>query len=102
MQLKRLPAFREGVANWIKWKLLYNNNMGFNHVKGIIRSDTPPAPDNIRAIQISESHFWQLTMALQNTSLSGIIAPYETSGPAGTANGWGADKAIHKAMETVG
>ena len=39
-------------------------------------------------------------MALQDTSLSGIIAPYETTGPSGTADGWGADKAIHRAMET--
>ena len=32
--------------------------------------------------------------------MSGVIAPYETAGPAETADGWGADKAIHKAMET--
>ena len=74
--------------------------MGFNHVKGIILSNTRPVPDNIRGIQISASHFWQLTMALQDTSLSSIIALYETSGPDRIADGWGADKAIHKAMET--
>ena len=63
-QLKRLPEFQEGVNYWIKWKILYYNNMGFNHVKGVIRNKTPPPPDNFREIQISESHFWQLTMAL--------------------------------------
>ena len=39
-------------------------------------------------------------MALQETSLSEVINPYKTSGPPGTADGWGADKAIHIAMET--
>ena len=74
--------------------------MGFNHIKGIIRSASPHTQDNFKAIQISESHFWQLTMALQDTSLSEVISPYETSGPSGTADGWGADKAIYIAMET--
>lgn len=51
-QLKIFPAYHEGVKEWIKWKILCYNNMGFNHVKGIIRSVTPPSPDNFKAIQI--------------------------------------------------
>ena len=99
-QIKIIPTYREGLQEWIEWKILYYNNMGFNHVKWIIRNKNLPTEDNVSAIQISESHFWKLTMALQDTSLSEVIRSYETSGPAGTADGWGADKSIHIAMET--
>ena len=74
--------------------------MGFNHVKWIICNEIPPYEDDIKAIQISESHFWQLIMSLKDTSLLEVIKPYKTASPVGTADGWGADKAIHIAMET--
>ena len=99
-KLRRLLPYHEGLQEYIKWNIQYYNNMWYNHVKWVIRNNNPPSPEDIKAIQISESHFWQLTMALQDTSLSEIIKTYETQGPDGTADGRGADKSIHIAMET--
>ena len=51
-------------------------------------------------VKISSDFYWHLLKSMQYASVTEILKSHENSGPNGTANGWGAWRALTNYMET--